>query len=76
MILLKGFLRKKKTKLYIRILSLLFVVLFLLKGFSLYTKELFDEFKYKHTSFLAFARTDQENRIKKRNNFLSESINF
>ncbi len=65
MILLKGFLRKKKTKLYIRILSLLFVVLFLLKGFSLYTKELFDEFKYKHTSFLAFARTDQENRIKK-----------
>lgn len=58
MVLLKAFFRKEKTKLYIKIFSILFSILFILNGFSNYYEKSFDEFRYDHASLVMMAKND------------------
>ncbi len=60
MILLKGFFRKKKTKLFITIFVILFVVIFLLNNFRDYSKKKYEDLKYNSTEFIILSENNHE----------------
>lgn len=60
MILLKSFFRKKKTKIYINIFSIIITILFLLSSIKLYVNNELNEMKKETTYLIMFAKSPHE----------------
>ena len=71
MILLKGFFRKKKTIIYIRIFSIVITILFLLNGINNYINRELDRINYELSSLLMFSLNNYEELFKKEESILS-----
>lgn len=71
MILLKGFFRKKKTTIYIRIFSIIITILFLLNGINHYINEELNRIKYENSSFIMFSLNNHDELLKKEKNIVT-----
>lgn len=65
MVFLKGFLRKKKTNIFIVILSALLTSLFLINSFYNNYKTLYDGFMNEHSDFILFSQEDYTDQLTK-----------
>lgn len=65
MILLKGFLRKKKTRIYSKIFIIISTIIFLLNGLNNYIVAEADKMNKETTSLILFSKENRENLLKK-----------
>lgn len=65
MVLIKAFLRKKKTKIYIKIFTIIITILFLLNGINEYVNYEFDKRDHPFSSIIMFAKENHEDILKK-----------
>lgn len=65
MILLKGFLRKKKTRIYSKIFIIISTIIFLLNGLNNYIVAEADKMNNETTSLIMFSKENRENLLKK-----------
>lgn len=71
MILLKGFFRKKKTIIYIRIFSIIITILFLLNGINNYINRELDRINYESSSLIMFSLNNHEDLLKEESRVVS-----
>lgn len=71
MILLKGFFRKKKTIIYLRIFSIIITILFLLNGINNYINKELDRVKYESSSLIMFSLNNHEDLLKEESRVVS-----
>jgi len=64
MLLIKSFLKKKRTKIYIVILTTLFNVLFLLNSFEIYVNKLYGEEHMRTSTLVMYSKNNHEDVIK------------
>ena len=78
MILIKGFLRKKTTKLYIKIFTIIISVIFLITSFQNYSFIISDSLKYHNIDLIMYAKEDKDSLLKnqKRIKDFHQSLSF